>query len=78
MTEDDTVLVCPGCDSTQLRRRSRTHSSPLDSADKRWLCRDCDNKFDDPVRRDRQFKSSNRRGLAGRLAEIGEAGGDER
>lgn len=62
MTDTDTVMACPECDSCYIERVS------VESAE--WYCRECESHFDDPTKRPAKVTPRDcRSGLARKLAD---------
>jgi hypothetical protein len=65
---DETVTVCPECDSARIRRRTPEHPSSPDHQTNQWACLDCPARFDEPNERPKQTPGG-RAGLAGQLVD---------
>jgi len=65
---EETVTVCPECDSASIRRRTPSHPSSRATQTHLWACLDCTAGFDEPAERVKKNRGG-RPGLAGRLVD---------
>lgn len=64
----DFVTACPHCDSSNIYNRRFTDNRREERRDLRWYCRNCQENFAEPNKRDSRGNGS-RSGLAKRLLE---------
>jgi len=67
--DDDTVLVCPECDKTNIRAMVGSGFGVSADHDNDYYCRECTHHFDDPVERERGHTSDGRAYLARELVD---------
>lgn len=66
------IQACPECDGSDVESRLPTHPRSECSEAEQWYCNECEQHFDEPTVRESNNSGHSRKGLAGKLANIGE------
>lgn len=58
MTRDETITACPECDSAAIRTRNTRSVHSTSDDHRRYDCKNCGHKFNEPQRRERRHTGS--------------------